>query len=124
MRRVVTSLVLLITVAVSASSHAQSASPKTNSKGRKALYATLGAVAGAGLGALWILKLCPNGSDRPTVCIGPPIGFIAGGAWAGYKLANKTSPMPSSTGPAPATISCATSRAATDCWRRLWPTAA
>lgn len=69
-----------------------------SSKGRQALFATLGAVAGAGLGALWITQLCPTGSDSPSLCIGPPIAFVVGGAWGGFKLGERRPPSPHRTG--------------------------
>ena len=80
-------VVALMTV-MPAPAEAQTSTPK---KSRKALYATLGALGGAGLGALWIVKLCPTGSDSPSACIAPPVAFVVGGAWAGYRLGQRAS---------------------------------
>jgi hypothetical protein len=82
---------------------AQTAKPKGSPKHRKLLYATLGALGGAGLGALRIVKLCPTGSDSPSACIAPPLAFVDGGACAGYKLGQKAS-QPTGPSAAPRTV--------------------
>lgn len=96
MRRttLVLAIIVALTAATPASTQAQSSNPTGSPKHKKLLYATLGALAGAGLGALWIVQLCPTGSDSPSACIAPPLAFIGGGAWAGYKLGRKTSQPP------------------------------
>lgn len=79
-------LVLGVTVSTASVARAQTAAPQGQKKPHRALRATLGAVAGAGLGALWVVKLCPTGSDSPSLCYGPPIAFVIGGAVAGARL--------------------------------------
>jgi hypothetical protein len=102
MRRTIMSLAVLValTTVTPAPTQAQTSKPKGSPKHRKLLYATLGALGGTGLGALWIVKLCPTGSDSPSACIAPPLAFVVGGAWAGYKLGQKASqPTPLSARP-------------------------